>query len=180
MMDHQIFVESLPGEIQEKINMLSPEAREKTIEGLMKKNEYAMGGKVPVRAERNETLTVKSQETPKVQGGYLKKLSENPASGETTYEIPDNKYNLRHEEGHVSMQLEPGSVINSDKQKIPTEFRIGNKDFMNKSFKEASDYLSKLEKEKHEEYKEHKEDGQCDKVSEGAFTLMMSKYSLIR
>ena len=108
--------------------------------------QFAMRGKtqgIPVEAERNENITVQDGQEPQVDGGYLEQQSHNPITGQSTYEIPDNGHSETHDNGGVNMQLSEGDVVNSDKTKIPIDFKIYGKSFKNKTFKDASDYLSK-------------------------------------
>lgn len=187
-MEHNNFIKSLPESIQEKLQAISPELQSSVIKQLMYKaasgivmpNQEGPDGKIPVEAERNENITTRDASTPQAQGGRLKEKSHNPVSGETTYEIEDHKDNLTHPEGGVNMMLSEGDVVNSDKTKVPTTLIIGKKDFMGKTFKEASDYLSKLEKDLTNEYKEDTQEGLTDKVSQSSFNIMMAKYAITR
>ena len=192
------FYGSLPPELQEKISMLEPEEQQQVLMQLMQRyqdsqSEYAQmganpqGDKVPVEAERNETVTVQDGEQPQVEGGYLKKLSENPVSGQATYEIPDNDDNNTHEQiGNgsastgVNMHLKEGDVVNSDKTKIPTDFRVDSSNFKGKTFKQASDYISKKENEIQKKYNDLSKKGKVDKVSEGSISLMLAKLAISR
>jgi polyhydroxyalkanoate synthesis regulator phasin len=187
-MEHNNFIKSLPESIQEKLQAISPELQSSVIKQLMYKaasgivmpNQEGPDGKIPVEAERNENITTRDASTPQAQGGRLKEKSHNPVSGETTYEIEDHKDNLTHPEGGVNMMLSEGDAVNSDKTKVPTTLIIGKKDFMGKTFKEASDYLSKLEKDLTNEYKEDTQEGLTDKVSQSSFNIMMAKYAITR
>ena len=133
--------------------------------------------KVPVEAERNETLTVKQGTTPYTEGGVLEKKSSNPISGETTYEIPDDRYNKSHGEGGVNMMLEGGDVINSDKTKIPFDFKIGSSNFKNKTFKKAADAIASLEKKAEKKFKHLEEINQVDDITTQTYALMFAKYA---
>lgn len=187
-MEQNNFIKSLPESIQEKLQALSPESQNSVIKQLMYKaasgivmpNQEGPDGKIPVEAERNENITTRDAATPQAQGGRLKEKSHNPVSGETTYEIEDHEDNLTHPEGGVNMMLSEGDAVNSDKTKVPTTLLIGKKDFMGKTFKEASDYLSKLEKDLTNDYKENTEEGLTDKVSQSSFNIMMAKYAIAR
>lgn len=185
------FYNSLPPELQEKIAMLEPEEQQQVLMELMQRqqnsqSEYAQmganpqGQKVPVEAERNETLTVQDGEEPETEGGYLKEISRNPISGQATYEIPDNHHNATHDQGGVSMELKEGDVVNSDKTKIPTDFRVNNSNFKGKTFKDASDYISKKENELQKNFNDLAKKGKTDKVSEGSLSLMLAKLASSR
>lgn len=144
--------------------------------------------KVPVEAERNENITVPQGEpTPQTRGGYLKEKSYNPISGQTTYEIPDNQHNNTHEEVDihtgetgVNMELPEGSVVNSDKTKIPGDFYIGKSNYKGKTFKDASDRLSALEKKANEKLKILKQAGEADDITETSFAMNFAKYAKLR
>lgn len=185
------FYNSLPPELQEKIAMLEPEEQQQVLMELMQRqqnsqSEYAQmganpqGQKVPVEAERNETLTVQDGEEPETEGGYLKEISRNPISGQATYEIPDNHHNATHDQGGVSMELKEGDVVNSDKTKIPTDFRVNNSNFKGKTFKDASDFISKKENELQKNFNDLAKKGKVDRVSEGSLSLMLAKLASSR
>lgn len=187
------FYNSLPPELQEKIAMLEPEEQQQVLMELIQRqqagqSQYAQIGanvqreKVPVEAERNETVTVQDGQQPNVQGGYLKKLSDNPVTGQATYEIPDNQHNNTHDEiGNgsgttgVNMHLKEGDVVNSDKTVIPANMIIMGRNFKGKTFKDASDFISKKETEIQKEYEKNVKKGKVDKVSESSITLMLAK-----
>ena len=147
------FFEQLPPELQEKIMMLPPEKQQEVLMQLLDRSnnmsqnnqQFAEGGtaeQVPVEAERNETLTTQDGSIPNTEGGYLERKSFNPISGQATYEIPDNEHNQTHRDGGVNMKLSEGDVVNSDKTKIPIDFKVYGKNFKNKTFKDASDYFN--------------------------------------
>jgi len=185
----QQFFEQLPPELQEKIQMLSPEKQQEVLMELLTKynnsqqnvdnnQQFALGGNtqsVPVEAERNETITTQDGEEPQVEGGYLEQKSYNPVTGQATYEIPDNEHSETHENGGVNMQLSEGDVVNSDKTKIPVDFKVYNKNFKNKTFKEASDYLAKQETKIQDDFATNVKEGKTDKVSDGALQIMLAK-----
>ena len=187
-MEQQIqeFLQQLPEELQQKIAKLPPEQQMQVVEQLMAKAqggtaEYGSSGKVGIEAERNENITVpKDSERPVAQGGYLKKLSENPDIGEVTYEIPDDAKNQTHEQGGVDLDLEGDSVINSDKLKIKSDFKVYNKNFKGKSFKDASDFLSRKEKDLQERFNDDRENSTVDDTSETSLSLMLAKLSMNR
>jgi hypothetical protein len=140
--------------------------------------EFQDGGQaqsIPVEAERNENLTIQDGQQPQVEGGYLEQQSYNPITGQSTYEIPDNKHNATHDNGGVNMKLSQGDVVNSDKTKIPTDFKVYGKSFKGKTFKDASDYLSKQETKIQDDFAEKVKEGKTDKVSEGALQIMLAK-----
>jgi len=142
------------------------------------KNSFEEGGEtqgIPVEAERNETITTQDGQEPQVEGGYLEQQSYNPITGQSTYEIPDNKHNATHDNGGVNMKLSQGDVVNSDKTKIPTDFKVYGKSFKGKTFKDASDYLSKQETKIQDDFAEKVKEGKTDKVSEGALQIMLAK-----
>lgn len=144
--------------------------------------------RVPVEAERNENITVPEGETtPQTSGGYLKHKSYNPVSGQSTYEIPDEGINNTHEdtdrytgESGVNMQLAEGSVVNSDKTKIPFDFKIGKSNYRGKTFKEASDKISRLEKKANDKLRILKEAGESDDITETSFAMNFAKYAKLR
>ena len=148
-------------------------------------NRFEEGGQtqgIPVEAERNENITVQDGQEPEVEGGYLEQQSHNPVTGQATYEIPDNEHNNSHgESGNgssqegVNMQLTEGDVINSNKTKIPTDFKVYGKNFKGKTFKDASDYLSKQETKIQDDFAEKVKEGKTDKVSDGALQIMLAK-----
>jgi phosphotransferase system HPr-like phosphotransfer protein len=128
--------------------------------------QFAMGGKaqgIPVEAERNENITVQDGQEPQVNGGYLEKQSYNPVTGQATYEIPDNEHSETHDNGGVNMELSQGDVVNSDKTKIPTDFKVYGKSFKGKTFKEASDYLAKQETKIQDDFAEKVKEGKTEK-----------------
>ena len=140
--------------------------------------QFAMGGKtqgISVEAERNENITVQDGQQPQVDGGYLEQQSHNPITGQSTYEIPDNGHSETHDNGGVNMQLSEGDVINSDKTKIPIDFKIYGKSFKNKTFKDASDYLSKQENKVQDDYANRIKEGKTDKVSDGTLQIILAK-----
>ena len=140
--------------------------------------QFAMRGKtqgIPVEAERNENITVQDGQQPQVDGGYLEQQSHNPITGQSTYEIPDNGHSETHDNGGVNMQLSEGDVVNSDKTKIPIDFKIYGKSFKNKTFKDASDYLSKQENKVQDDYANRIKEGKTDKVSEGTLQIILAK-----
>ena len=183
------FYNQLPPELQEKIQMLPPEKQQEVLMQLMDKfnnsqqnvdnnQQFAEGGQtqgIPVEAERNENLTIQDGQQPQVEGGYLEQQSYNPITGQSTYEIPDNKHNATHDNGGVNMKLSQGDVVNSDKTKIPTDFKVYGKSFKNKTFKDASDYLSKQETKVQDDFAKKVKEGKTDKVSEGALQIMLAK-----
>ena len=192
----QQFYSQLPSELQEKIQMLSPEKQQEVLMELLTKynnsqqnvdnnQQFALGGNtqsVPVEAERNENVTVQDGQQPQVEGGYLEQQSHNPVTGQSTYEIPDNEHNNAHgESGNgssqegVNMELTEGDVINSNKTKIPVDFKIYGKNFKNKTFKEASDYLAKQETKIQDDFAQKVKEGKTDKVSDGALQIMLAK-----
>lgn len=187
----QEFYNSLPEELQGKIAMLEPEEQQQVLMSLMQRyqdsqSEYAQmganpqGNKVPVEAERNETITVQDGEEPEVEGGYLKQISRNPVSGQATYEIPDNHHNATHDQGGVSMELKEGDVVNSDKTKIPTDFKVDGSNFKGKTFKQASDFISKKENDLQKNFNDLAKKGKVDKVSEGSLSIMLAKLASSR
>ena len=140
--------------------------------------EFQDGGKtqgIPVEAERNENITVQDGQQPQVEGGYLEQQSHNPITGQSTYEIPDNGHSETHDNGGVNMQLSEGDVVNSDKTKIPIDFKIYGKSFKNKTFKDASDYLSKQENKVQDDYANRIKEGKIDKVSDGTLQIILAK-----
>jgi hypothetical protein len=130
---------------------------------------------IPVEAERNENITVQDGQQPQVEGGYLEQQSHNPITGQSTYEIPDNGHSETHDNGGVNMQLSEGDVVNSDKTKIPIDFKIYGKSFKNKTFKDASDYLSKQENKVQDDYENRIKEGKTDKVSDGTLQIILAK-----
>lgn len=141
-------------------------------------NRFEEGGQtqgIPVEAERNETITTQNGQEPEVDGGYLEQKSYNPVTGQATYEIPDNEHSETHENGGVNMQLSEGDVVNSDKTKIPVDFKVYNKNFKGKTFKEASDYLAKQETKIQDDFAQKVKEGKTDKVSDGALQIMLAK-----
>lgn len=190
----QQFFEQLPPELQEKIQMLPPEKQQEVLMQLLERyqqqgqqsapqQQFALGGEaeqVPVEAERNETLTTQDGSIPNTEGGYLERKSFNPISGQATYEIPDNEHNQTHPEGGVNMVLKEGDVVNSDKTKIPTDFKVYGKNFKNKTFKEASDFLSKKEEGIQKQLIELQKEGKADRVSENSVSIMLAKAAINR
>ena len=147
------------------------------------KNSFEEGGEtqgIPVEAERNETLTTQDGSIPNTEGGYLERKSFNPISGQATYEIPDNEHNQTHPEGGVNMVLKKGDVVNSDKTKIPTDFKVYGKNFKGKTFKEASDFLSKKEEDIQKQLTELQKEGKADRVSENSVSIMLAKTAINR
>ena len=147
------------------------------------KNSFEEGGEtqgIPVEAERNETLTTQDGSIPNTEGGYLERKSFNPISGQATYEIPDNEHNQTHPEGGVNMVLKEGDVVNSDKTKIPTDFKVYGKNFKGKTFKEASDFLSKKEEDIQKQLTELQKEGKADRVSENSVSIMLAKIAIYR
>lgn len=147
------------------------------------KNSFEEGGEtqgIPVEAERNETLTTQDGSIPNTEGGYLERKSFNPISGQATYEIPDNEHNQTHPEGGVNMVLKEGDVVNSDKTKIPTDFKVYGKNFKGKTFKEASDFLSKKEEGIQKQLTELQKEGKADRVSENSVSIMLAKTAINR
>lgn len=150
-----------------------------------KKVKFEEGGEtqeIPVEAEKDENVTVQDGQQPQVEGGYLEQQSHNPVTGQSTYEIPDNEHNNAHgESGNgssqegVNMELTEGDVINSNKTKIPVDFKIYGKNFKNKTFKEASDYLAKQETKIQDDFAQKVKEGKTDKVSDGALQIMLAK-----
>lgn len=190
----QQFFEQLPPELQEKILMLPPEKQQEVLMQLLDRSnnsqqnvgnnqQFAEGGtaeQVPVEAERNETLTTQDGSIPNTEGGYLERKSFNPISGQATYEIPDNEHNQTHPEGGVNMILKEGDVVNSDKTKIPTDFKVYGKNFKGKTFKEASDFLSKKEEGIQKQLTELQKEGKADRVSENSVSIMLAKAAINR
>lgn len=113
----QEFVQQLPPPIQEKLsNIEDPGERNQVIQNLMQRAKaFDDPKKVDIEAERNENVTVASASKPISMGGKLIKKSENPVSGETTYEIPNDGSSASHKDEGVDIRLEPGSVVNSQK-----------------------------------------------------------------
>jgi hypothetical protein len=130
---------------------------------------------IPVEAERNENITVQNGQEPQVEGGYLEQQSYNPVTGQSTYEIPDNEHSETHDNGGVNMKLSEGDVINSDKTKIPIDFKVYGKNFKNKTFKDASDYLSKQESKIQDDFTNNVKEGKTDKVSESTLQILLAK-----
>lgn len=179
------FYNQLPPELQEKIQMLPPEKQQEILTQLMQEyqkagqtQEFVNGGQaqnIPVEAERNENITIQDGQQPQVDGGYLEQQSYNPVTGQSTYEIPDDEFNQTHENGGVNMELTEGDVINSDKTKIPIDFKVYGKNFKNKTFKDASDYLSKQETKIQDDFSKKVKEGKTDKVSEISLQIMLAK-----
>jgi len=183
------FYSQLPPELQEKIQILPPEKQQEVLMQLLAKynnsqqnvdnsQQFADGGQtqsIPVEAERNENITVQDGQEPQVDGGYLEKQSYNPVTGQATYEIPDNGHSETHDNGGVNMQLSEGDVVNSDKTKIPIDFKIYGKSFKGKTFKDASDYLSKQENKVQDDYANRIKEGKIDKVSDGTLQIILAK-----
>lgn len=179
------FYNQLPPELQEKIQMLPPEKQQEILAQLMQEyqkagqtQEFVNGGQaqnIPVEAERNENITIQDGQQPQVDGGYLEQQSYNPVTGQSTYEIPDDEFNQTHENGGVNMELTEGDVINSDKTKIPIDFKVYGKNFKNKTFKDASDYLSKQETKIQDDFSKKVKEGKTDKVSEISLQIMLAK-----
>jgi len=136
--------------------------------------------RIPVEAERNENVTVQDGMSVPTDGGYLEEKSSNPITGQTTYEIPDNKYNQTHEQGGVDTELKEGDVVNSDKLKIPFEFKVGTSNFKNKTFKDASDKISSLEKNAEKKLNNLVKDGKADEITEQSFSINFAKYGKMR
>lgn len=144
----------------------------------VQEQQFAVGGQaqnIPVEAERNENITIQDGQQPQVDGGYLEQQSYNPVTGQSTYEIPDDEFNQTHENGGVNMELTEGDVINSDKTKIPIDFKVYGKNFKNKTFKDASDYLSKQETKIQDDFSKKVKEGKTDKVSEISLQIMLAK-----
>jgi muramidase (phage lysozyme) len=135
---------------------------------------------IDVEAERNENITVQDGMIVPTKGGYLQELSKNPITGQSTYEIPNNKDNQTHEEGGVDTILKEGDVVNSDKTKIPFDFKIGKSNFKNKTFKEASDKISTLEKKAEKDLNYLVEKGKADDITEQSFEMNFAKYGKMR
>jgi len=193
----QQFFEQLPPELQQKIQMLPPEKQQEVLMQLFQKyqgqsygqnmseqQQFAEGGSpnegVPVEAERNENITTQDGIQPETEGGYLEQKSFNPISGQATYEIPNNEYNQTHPQGGVDMYLKEGDVVNSDKTKVPVEFKVYGKNFKSKTFKEASDFISNKEEEFQKKVEELEKGGKIDKVTENSVALMLTKLAIDR
>jgi len=176
------FIDTLPPHIQEKLDMIDDKAvKNQVVQNLMEKSKaFDEPNKVDIEAERNENVTVASDSKPSSLGGKLIKKSENPVSGETTYEIPNDGSSASHKQDGVDVRLEPGSVINSHKFKIDTDFKIGNKNFKGKSHKEASDYISNQEEKIQKNFNELQSKGMVDKISEESLGIMLTKLAMAR
>lgn len=146
--------------------------------------QFDLGGSVnnvPVEAEKNENITTQDGLDPEIEeGGYAVEKSFNPISGERTYELPNNEENKSHKEGGIKIQLSEGDVINSDKTKIPTDFKIYGKNFKSKTFKDASDYISKLEKKEEEKSKKLIKENKFDEVTQNTSSLTLAKLAINR
>ena len=163
---------------QEQAMQIIQQVMQSTQQPEQEQQQFAMGGQtqgIPVEAERNENITVQDGQQPQVDGGYLEQQSHNPITGQSTYEIPDNGHSETHDNGGVNMQLSEGDVVNSDKTKIPIDFKIYGKSFKNKTFKDASDYLSKQENKVQDDYANRIKEGKTDKVSDGTLQIILAK-----
>ncbi len=173
----------LPPEKQQEVLMQLLDRNNNSQQNVGNNQQFAEGGtaeQVPVEAERNETLTTQDGSMPNTEGGYLERKSFNPISGQATYEIPDNEHNQTHPEGGVNMVLKEGDVVNSDKTKIPTDFKVYGKNFKGKTFKEASDFLSKKEEGIQKQLTELQKEGKADRVSENSVSIMLAKAAINR
>ena len=173
----------LPPEKQQEVLMQLLDRNNNSQQNVGNNQQFAEGGtaeQVPVEAERNETLTTQDGSIPNTEGGYLERKSFNPISGQATYEIPDNEHNQTHPEGGVNMVLKEGDVVNSDKTKIPTDFKVYGKNFKGKTFKEASDFLSKKEEGIQKQLTELQKEGKADRVSENSVSIMLAKTAINR
>lgn len=182
----QEFFKQLPQDIQQKILSLSPEEQKAVLMQMINEvssnqQQFEYGGEtqmVPIEAERNENITVQSGQTPDIYNGNVEQQSFNPVSGQSTYEIPMD--NPSHSQGGVKMVLEAGDVINSDKTKIKNDYKIYGKNFKGKTFKEASDFISKKENDIQKTLLKLNKAKQSDSTTEESAELMLGKLAMER
>lgn len=182
----QEFFKQLPQDIQQKILSLSPEEQKAVLMQMINEvssnqQQFEYGGEtqmVPIEAERNENITVQSGQTPDIYNGNIEQQSFNPVSGQSTYEIPMD--NPSHSQGGVKMVLEVGDVINSDKTKIKNDYKIYGKNFKGKTFKEASDFISKKENDIQKTLLKLNKAKQSDSTTEKSAELMLGKLAMER
>ena len=182
----QEFFKQLPQDIQQKILSLSPEEQKAVLTQMINEvssnqQQFEYGGEtqmVPIEAERNENITVQSGQTPDIYNGNIEQQSFNPVSGQSTYEIPMD--NPSHNQGGVKMVVEAGDVINSDKTKIKNDYKIYGKNFKGKTFKEASDFISKKENDIQKTLLKLNKAKQSDSTTEESAELMLGKLAMER
>jgi len=182
----QEFFKQLPQDIQQKILSLSPEEQKAVLTQMINEvssnqQQFEYGGEtqmVPIEAERNENITVQSGQTPDIYNGNVEQQSFNPVSGQSTYEIPMD--NPSHSQGGVKMVVEAGDVINSDKTKIKNDYKIYGKNFKGKTFKEASDFISKKENDIQKTLLKLNKAKQSDSTTEESAELMLGKLAMER
>lgn len=182
----QEFFKQLPQDIQQKILSLSPEEQKAVLMQMINEvssnqQQFEYGGETqmaPIIAERNEDITVQSGQTPDIYNGNIEQQSFNPVSGQSTYEIPMD--NPSHSQGGVKMVLEVGDVINSDKTKIKNDYKIYGKNFKGKTFKEASDFISKKENDIQKTLLKLNKAKQSDSTTEESAELMLGKLAMER
>lgn len=182
----QEFFKQLPQDIQQKILSLSPEEQKAVLMQMINEvssnqQQFEYGGEtqmVPIEAERNENITVQSGQIPDIYNGNIEQQSFNPVSGQSTYEIPMD--NPSHNQGGVKMTLETGDVINSDKTKIKNDYKIYGKNFKGKTFKEASDFISKKENDIQKTLLKLNKAKQSDSTTEESAELMLGKLAMER
>ena len=182
----QEFFKQLPQDIQQKILSLSPEEQKAVLMQMINEvssnqQQFEYGGETqmaPIIAERNENITVQSGQTPDIYNGNIEQQSFNPVSGQSTYEIPMD--NPSHSQGGVKMVLEVGDVINSDKTKIKNDYKIYGKNFKGKTFKEASDFISKKENDIQKTLLKLNKAKQSDSTTEESAELMLGKLAMER
>ena len=182
----QEFFKQLPQDIQQKILSLSPEEQKAVLMQMINEvssnqQQFEYGGEtqmVPIEAERNENITVQSGQTPDIYNGNIEQQSFNPVSGQSTYEIPMD--NPSHNQGGVKMVVEAGDVINSDKTKIKNDYKIYGKNFKGKTFKEASDFISKKENDIQKTLLKLNKAKQSDSTTEESAELMLGKLAMER
>lgn len=182
----QEFFKQLPQDIQQKILSLSPEEQKAVLTQMINEvssnqQQFEYGGETqmaPIIAERNEDITVQSGQTPDIYNGNIEQQSFNPVSGQSTYEIPMD--NPSHSQGGVKMVLEVGDVINSDKTKIKNDYKIYGKNFKGKTFKEASDFISKKENDIQKTLLKLNKAKQSDSTTEKSAELMLGKLAMER
>lgn len=172
MKELQQLINTLPDDIISDLMDLDEKDRYEVLMDLIASMENE---EIPLEAETNESIYTPSGEKPIIiSGGTSKKLSDNLDGA--TYELKGRT----HKKGGIKMMLPEDAIVYSDKLKIEDTFKIYGKSFDKKSFKEASDFLSKKENKIIKTLKRKTKDGTADDVTLQSAEEQLAKLKIER
>ena len=173
-MKKEQLLKMLPKDIVDDILKLDEEDQEEVLLDII---QSLQKGEQIIEVENNESVfTSDGKEPTIIAGGKFKKLSTNAANGGSTFEITGRT----HKNEGIPMILPENSIIYSDKLKIGKEFTLLNKEFKGKSFKKASDALSRAEAKIDKLFNQMINDGTSDDVTINSFKIQQAKLALER